>query len=221
MKRTVEIMFKVLKRRTNFKFPELNKSITGIIEHRRLIALTVIFSIGMIWGVKIVTNENSYAAVKFIELFKNYLSERVGESLFILFTNSLFISLVFITVSFIGGLCAVGAPFILFAPFIRGLGMGMISGYLYGSFRLQGLGYSLLIIYPGALISILAMLMCCSESLLMSYEILQTARDKRLSDENSLKMYFARYGVLLSITAVSALIDAICLIAFSRFFSFF
>lgn len=56
------------------------------------------------------------------------------------FINSLAVNAAFMLAVFVFGLCAVGLPLICVLPVIRGVGIGMLSGYLYSNFALRGLG---------------------------------------------------------------------------------
>ncbi len=210
----------LLKKRTNFNNKYLSHYLNIIVENRRNLIMVALFTVGMLLGATIIKDGSSPFTAKLIELFDRYRELRSQQSVFSNFCGSMLTSIVFMSVTFILGLCAIGTPFIGCIPLIRGLGLGMISGHLYSAYALSGLGYSLLILYPGSLISIIGLLMCCNESLLMSQDMFLSMLNRPIKNQSAIKMYCARYIVILIISAIGAVTDSVCLLAFMRFFEF-
>jgi hypothetical protein len=211
----------LLKKRTNFNDNKyFSHYINIIVENRRNLIMVALFAFGMLLGASIIKDSTSSVTVKLVELFDRYRELRGHQSIISNFCGSMLTSLIFMSVTFIFGLCSIGVPLIGVVPVIRGLGLGMISGHLYSAYALNGLGYSLLVLYPGCLISILALLMCCNESVLMSQDMFAFMMNKPTKNQSSIKMYCARYLVILIISAIGAATDAVCLLAFERFFEF-
>jgi len=126
--------------------------------------------------------------------------------------------LLFLAAAYLLGLCAAGLPLLLLLPVLRGLGLGVVSGWLYMSHGAAGVGYSVLVLYPATVISILIMLAACKESMLMSSDMLLMLGGKLERAESSLRLYTTRYFVLLLSSAAAAAMDALCFAAFSGVF---
>ena len=92
---------------------------------------------------------DSYLSGAFSDMFSVYIRSKSSQSLGMNFINSLAVNAAFMLAVFVFGLCAVGLPLICILPIIRGVGIGMLSGYLYSNFALRGLGYCVLVIFQG------------------------------------------------------------------------
>ncbi len=211
----------LIKKRTNLNNNKyISHYINIIVENRRNLIMLSLFAAGMLIGASIIKDNSSAMTVKIIEVFDRYRALRIEQSMFSNFCGSMFTSMLFMVVTFIFGLCAIGTPLVGIVPVIRGLGLGLISGHLYSTCALSGLGYSLLVIYPGSLISVLGLIMCCNESLLMSEDMFLMLLNKPTKNHSAFKMYCARYLIILIISAIAAAVDSICVLAFARFFVF-
>jgi hypothetical protein len=124
----------------------------------------------------------------------------------------------FMLAAFLLGLCAAGLPFLLLLPVLRGMGTGVVSGWLYMTYGLPGVGYSVLVLCPAAVVSVLIMLAYCKESMLMCGDMALVITGKQDKMESSLRLYVTRYLVLLLVTVLAAALDALCFSAFSGIF---
>jgi hypothetical protein len=66
----------------------------------------------------------------------------------------------------------------------------------------------------------LVMLTYCKESMLMSGDMLLVASGRQERVESGLRLYTTRYLVLLLVSALGAVINALCTVAFSNLFDF-
>ena len=137
------------------------------------------------------------------------------------FINSLAVNAAFMLAVFVFGLCAVGLPLICILPIIRGVGIGMLSGYLYSNFALRGLGYCVLVIYPGLIPAIFALLLACSAGINSSYEmLLSLSSGKAQRGEGSIKIYCMRFLIICILIVRAAVTDAAASRLFCKLFSF-
>lgn len=139
-----------------------NGVITSLKKNRRILIMMLLFAAGMIIGALSLKKADSYLSGAFSDMFSVYIRSKSGQSLGMNFINSLAVNAAFMLAAFVFGLCAVGLPLICILPIIRGVGIGMLSGYLYSNFALRGLGYCVLVIYPGLIPAIFALLLACS-----------------------------------------------------------
>lgn len=188
----------------------------------KLILLTALFTAGMAFGAVLVKSSADHEWLeKLLNLLQEYSTMRSTQSLFATMCNSLFANLIFLSVAFTAGLCAMGLPFLTLLPFLRGLGMGAIFGYLYSAKALAGVGYCLLILLPGAILSTATLLIGCREGLTMSFDVFSVVNGhKTLDSYHNFRLYCARFGILLVLLACAALADALFAKAFSGFFHF-
>lgn len=196
------------------------KGLTGFLRSNKSpLAITILFITGIILGTITINKHNEFILIKTAEIFKDYLAVQAGQSLFALFMNSVFKFSIYILMIYILGLCAIGSPLICALPLIRGLGAGLISGYLYSAYALKGIGYCVLIMYPGLLISVFAMIIGCSKGIEMSYDLLRAVTAGQPCVETGLKKYTSRFFVILAVTVAAALTDTVCYALFMRFFN--
>ena len=146
--------------------------ITSLKKNRRMLLMMLLFAAGMIFGAASVKKADGYLSGAFSNMFSVYISSKGTQSLGVNFINSLAVNAAFMLAVFVFGLCAVGLPLICVLPVIRGVGIGMLSGYLYSNFALRGLGYCALVIYPGLIPAVFALLLACSAGINSSYEML-------------------------------------------------
>lgn len=97
----------------------------------------------------------------------------------------------------------------------------MLSGYLYSNFALRGLGYCVLVIYPGLILAIFALLLACSAGINSSYEmLLSLSSAKAQRGEGSIKIYCMRFLIICILIVLAAVTDAAASKLFCRLFSF-
>lgn len=151
-----------------------NGVVTSLKKNRRIIIMMLLFAVGMIIGAVSLKKADGYLSGAFSDMFSVYIKSKGSQSLGINFINSLAVNAAFMLAVFVFGLCAVGLPLICILPVMRGVGIGMLSGYLYSNFALRGLGYCVLVIYPGLIPAVFALLLACSAGINSSYEMLLT-----------------------------------------------
>lgn len=203
-----------------------NGVITSLKKNRRilimmLLFMMLLFAAGMIIGAVSLKRADSYLSGAFSDMFSVYIRSKGSQSLGMNFINSLALNAAFMLAAFVFGLCAVGLPLICILPIIRGVGIGMLSGYLYSNFALRGLGYCVLVIYPGLIPAIFALLLACSAGINSSYEMLLSLSSvKAQRGEGSIKIYCMRFLIICILIVLAAVTDAAASRLFCRLFSF-
>ncbi|MCL2509029.1 MAG: stage II sporulation protein M [Oscillospiraceae bacterium] len=192
----------------------------SLASNRRVLLLTLIFAAGMLIGAGVVRSNADSLIVKLLTLFNNYREVKEAQSIIVNFCNSFINSFIYLLVVYCAGLCAVGTPLIYAVPMIRGLGLGIISGYLYNAYALKGVGYSALIIYPGVIFSVVALLTACNEGILMSKDVLTLLTNRGGETETGYKLYCVRFVIFSVVTAFGAVAETFFYMMFSRFFTF-
>ncbi|MDR1733495.1 MAG: hypothetical protein LBR73_01225 [Oscillospiraceae bacterium] len=183
------------------------------------IALMALFGLGLFLGARTAASDLPDWGDKILEMLKTSRLTRADHTLlgnaFLYFGTDM----AFMAPGFLCGLCAAGLPLVLFLPVVRGLGIGALTGWLVSAYGWEGLGYSLLLLFPATIVSMLVMFTYCKEAMLMSGDMLLVATKRADRVESSLRSYAARFIVLLLASAGAALLDAVCFAAFARFFA--
>ena len=181
-------------------------------------ALVGLFGLGLFLGARTAAMGYDGWQANIMQLLRAQRLSRMDNGVFANALSYFAGDLLFLAVAYIMGLCAGGLPILLLLPVLRGLGIGVVSGWLYMSYGATGVGYAVLVLYPATLISMLVMLAACKESMLMSSDMLLLLGGKLDRAESGLRLYSTRYVVLLMVTAVAAVLDAICFAVFSGIF---
>ena len=182
-----------------------------------------LFAFGILLGAYILKQNIEFTNTTLSSIINSYISSKKEQSIAFNFINSLKLNLFFILTTFLLGFCAVGTPFITLVPIIKGIGTGLICGYLYLEYNFNGLGYCTLIIYPGLIIFMLTLIAACNLSMSFSYEMLSciAGNNKRNTQgEYSLKLFFIRYAIVLTLSILSSAIDSVTIRLFSGLFNF-
>lgn len=182
--------------------------------------LVLIFFSGLIFGSVSIKNPENIIDQRIIDFYSEYLHNKNGLSIVLIFLYTLLISFVPVMISFFVGLCAVGIPFISAVPFVVGIIIGIISGYLYESYLLKGLGYCATIVFPSATVACSGIIMSCKESILMSRNMLSLLAMGRGQHNRRFSDYCIRYLIYTALCMLSALIQAVMYNIFSGLFIF-
>ena len=156
----------------------------------------------------------------YADIFNNYVIMRSDEKMYTIFFNSISVNLFFILLINFAGLSCVGIPITVLITLIKGLGIGFFSGYLFSQFSMSGIGYYLITILPGAVISNAALLLACNNSAFLSADILAVTLSKNQADENIIKNYLKKNAVIITICIIASMIDCVLAKAFESMFVF-
>lgn len=173
----------------------------------------LIMSLAVITGAAIgaVLIQRGYAVYYINGLFEDFISLRQSRGFISVFLNSLGSALLLLISVFISGISAVGVPVSFAALIYKGLGFGMICGYLYAVFGSSGLLFSAVIIIPYAFVSSVALILACRESFGLSIRIFSQLlpEAKYIKLWGDLKTFCKRYAVILLITVAASFMDAL------------
>lgn len=193
------------------------KSIKKLFENSRIYFLTAMFAAGLLVGAFMIKNET--IADKISVITDTYSMLRAEQGILNNFYNSFAVNGIFIAITVFLGFSLIGYPCIIPLPFLRGIGIGAVSGYLYSIYKLSGLGYSLLMIYPGAVVSVFALILACNDSCEYGKNAyLKSIKGRGQFEKDETRVYLIRQLVFGGICAASSAIDAISCEIFSRFF---
>lgn len=188
------------------RFSKQKKSNYGYIikNNQKTIILIILFIIGISLGSFLVKNANAESLIKIKELTESYINLRNSQSILKNFSSLLLTDTIFILFSIVFGLCLLGKPIIWILPVIRGIGIGLISGYIYNIYSVKGLAFCSLFLFLNNTISVLALIISCKESLLTVNELQSyVSGNKEMKASNFYKMYFLRNAILYAVVLFS------------------
>lgn len=189
---------------------------------REILMFSILLLSGLLIGVLVAKNGNESILAQVSRMFDSFYSVRENQSIGASVINSLKVSCAFWLINVLFGLCIIGIPFVTAIPVIRGLGIGLVTGYIYSIYGIKGIGYCFLIIFPGALISFIALIYAVSDSFKMSLYTLSSCLNSGApkGGAEKIKIFAVRQIFYLMLFAVSAFIDGIVNKLFAGVFNF-
>lgn len=184
-----------------------------------MILILALFAFGIIVGAGLLKSNSSDFIRDFISVFDIYTAARGTQKIYTVFFHSVLVNLLFFLSAFGFGLSCIGLPVTALLPVVKGLGMGIVSGYLFSHFAMSGIGYYLLTIFPGAVLTNSALLLACNTGSLMSMDILASVTARKTPDGELMKNYLKKCFILLILTVAGSLVDAVLTRSFSYLFS--
>lgn len=189
---------------------------------REILMFSILLLSALLIGVLVAKNGNESILAQVSRMFDSFYSVRENQSIGASVINSLKVSCAFWLINALFGLCIIGIPFVTVIPVIRGLGIGLVTGYIYSIYGIKGVGYCFLIIFPGALISFIALIYAVSDSFKMSLYTLSSCVNSGApkGGAEKIKIFAVRQIFYLMLFAVSAFTDGIANKLFAGVFNF-
>lgn len=187
-----------------------------------LLMLAAVFIAGMIIGALYAKNANLDLLEGLDAIFSSSYHIRISQPAYTTFIASLSSTFLFVLAAFLMGLSVWGPAVVPFLPLIRGLGLGVSTGYLYANFGFQGVLFHLVVMLPGMFLSTIAILVACRESIQFSLRLSRSGFfDKRSEPlKNSFRLYLRRNGVVLIVSVAGAFLDMVMTALFAGLFHF-
>lgn len=210
-----------MKQRRKFLYYSKNR-VSQLPIRREILMFSILLLSGLLIGVLVAKNGNESILAQVSRMFDSFYSVRENQSIGASVINSLKVSCAFWLINVLFGLCIIGIPFVTVIPVIRGLGIGLVTGYIYSIYGIKGIGYCFLIIFPGALISFIALIYAVSDSFKMSLYTLSSCVNSGApkGGAEKIKIFAVRQIFYLMLFAVSAFIDGIVNKLFAGVFNF-
>ena len=188
-------------------------------EVKGLIITVALFAAAMILGAGTLKHTSDYAG-EYSDFFSTYLINRADEKIYTIFFNAMSLNLLLLLLINFAGLCCIGIPILILIILIKGFGFGFFAGYLYSQFSINGIGYYLITVFPGAVISITALLIASNNSAFLSSDILSVSLAKKQADGNLIKNYIKQNIIIIVAYIIASIIDSILIKAFGFMFAF-
>lgn len=144
--------------------------------------------------------------LKITDYFTTVILTRDITSIGLEFLIYLIFPAVFLIVIFFLGLSVFGALITNVMPLIYGYIIGCISFFLYNEYTLKGLGYCIIMIFPYGTLCLLAIVLCCRESINMSEYIMKSiSKTTKFPNYGFAVYYKSFFRNLIFIVGASAL----------------
>ena len=190
-------------------------------EVKNMIIMIALFAAGMIVGAGIIKKGSSTELLDdFTSIFNIYIDHRNTLNAFKLFVNAFIVNLILIAADFCAGMSCIGMPVTVIIPIFKGVGYGVLSGYLFIQYAMNGIGYYLLTVFPSAVIASSVLLLSSSSASIMSKEILSVTLEKKQPDSTIAIKYIKRYAVYFAGIVLASAVETILIKAFSYLFVF-
>lgn len=195
------------------------KILKEMLENSRVFILLLLFAGGVTVGALSLRKDNQILA-QIQALVSTFVFNRAGQGALRVFIESLFVNISFSLTAVFFAFSVIGYPFIMLLPFARGLALGVVSGYLYSAYRFTGLGYCLITVYPGAIISVALLLLIFNESCEYSKNVyFKSILGRGQFEKNETRYFLLRILIFATASSLGALADAAGVTLFSRFFN--
>ncbi len=208
--------------KSNYKYRIYNgKIIKEIIKKSEIYLFGLLFVFGIIFGAYFVKQSDAFSREKINEICSSYIHSKAGQGIAENIISNALINFVFSAINIFLGFSLIGFPLLFWVPFLKGLGLGVFSGYMYSAYKLIGLGYCAILVYPGSVISAFSLILACCDSCVYSKNAFEKSiRGKGQFEKDETKIYLLRQFIYLAICLCSSVIDALSAMFFSKLFDF-
>ncbi len=181
---------------------------TSIKEEKYKVFLLVISVLSILLGCLIFKYNKEFSTVNFDDYFTTLKNGNFIEIFLnlIRFDISFFLLVFFIGTSFIGKL------FIFIPPMLKSLIIGYISSFMYCEYKINGIMFCLIVLYPFFAITTSTLVFAANESAFMSNYVRNVITNKNTADDTSIKLYFMRYLILIGINIICALVNTLFIV---------
>ncbi len=208
-----------MKKHIVIKAHKFNKKANINIDYKTLLFFTFLVA-GVIIGVFISENGSEEWHTFFTSLLKKYLSFNVNGNIFIMFMRVFLPFLILMIITYITGLCGVGAPFLLFTPLLLGCCFGVTVAQYYINFGLSGIACCGLIFLPAYAIATATLIKCCCRCVDISGEIFLYFATGKGENKPILKEYTIYFLTMLIPIVIGGVITTAFYKLFAHLFTF-
>jgi len=183
-----------------------------------VLLLGALFVVGVLLGTLLLRGAEQETLDLLYRLMGGFMENRKGNGLYENFLSAAGSSLLFLGILFLCGFCAIAQPLIVLAPLIRGMGFGFTTASLFARYGMSALGFVGVLVLPGTLISTVAILLCCRQSLRLSGTFLASVRPnrRRESEPYSLSNYLLSFAFGALICLAGAFLEAVLYFLFAN-----
>ncbi len=184
------------------------------------ILLLTSFTVGMIFGAVCAGNADTQLISRLDFLFTSDFHARCNQTALYSFIASLTANFIFFTANILFGLSLWGMVSVPLLIGFKGFGISLTGGYLYKYYGFGGVGFFLLVILSGSVISTLALISQGKNTLQFSRTLLAKVKGTPSPTSQSMYAYIISNSFILIALSISSMIDAVLNTLFAGIFNF-
>lgn len=198
-----------------------NINLNKAVPYLPFIVFTSLFLLGVLLGAIFVGRFNTYHDLA-LNQFEGFYEIRKTFDTFAIVKESSFCIFVPFIVMFLFGTSIVGFVFIPIILAILGIRFGFLTGYLYITYKLNGIMFSSLILLPSTIVALFGINLLCIEAFHFSKTLSTICinSNRTVNMYNSFKTYCIRSATVLVAPVISVILDVGMTSLFINFFTF-
>jgi len=181
-----------------------------------MLLLCALFAAGVLCATLLLGSADETLRAYLLQLVDGFAEQRLTQNLQVNFISALMSAMMFVGIIFVCGFCAISQPAVLIMPFFRGLGVGFSVAALYAHYGASAISFSAIYIVC-ALISCVAMIICCIEALKLSTSILLAMRTSERVAFYPVPRYLAKFATAILLTVFAAVLEAVLYSVFANY----
>ena len=178
-----------------------------------------IFIFGLLLGsfsISICENSSFYGLNNYFYEYIEYLKNADFSEIFM---SSFFMFALIILLNYILGLCVIGNFVSLFLLLLISFGVGCVSGFLYKSFSINGIGFFALAVLPGLFLFCINYILSLKQSFCFSKELFKLCK-KEVQVSVDFKNYSIKYIIHFILVVFNSLVFSFFTNTFVSMFNF-
>jgi len=207
----------MIKSKYNYKVYN-GKALKNIVENSRIFVLAFLFVSGVFIGA-VSGNSETEISNKTADIINSFIVSKNQNEFVDIIINSFISNGILMLTNVFLAFSLIGYPFLVWLPCIKGIGLGAFAGYLYSAYKITGLGYCIMTVFPGAIVSTVALIIACNDSCDYSKNaFMKSLRGRGQFEKDETKIYLIRQSILIGVCIISSIIDSVFNLVFSGFF---
>ncbi len=187
-------------------------------KNNALIISFISISVGIICAVVVFQLNIKIISDNLINFFVRFVTDFSNKSFFEMWGGILISNLPYVLIMLILGTCSLGAIPVITVNFFCSYGIGSLTAYIMSNYGLKGFEYFLLVIFPGKVIQILAMMIIC-ENGIKSSNLINQSVIKGVGEKLAVNEYITVFGIGAILVILSSFVDCITVKLFSSLFT--
>lgn len=176
--------------------------------------------IGMIFGAVCAGKADKSLIDGLDIIFVSDFQSRCNQTVLSSFVAGLTANFIFFTTVFLLGLSVWGSVGVPVVIAFKGFGMGLTGGYLYKCYGFSGVGFFLLVMLVGGVVSTLALIFQGKVAIGFANSLFARVRGTSYNQDETFYKYITNSSFMLIALSISAMADAILNFLFAGIFTF-
>ncbi len=211
------ILFSVGKSRISFK----KKNVVYFMHRYGVITmLSVSLLAGLVFGAVCAGNADKSLMESLDFIFISDFQSRCDQSVLNSFIASLTSNFIFFIANLLLGLSVWGSVGVPFVIAFKGFGIGITGGYLYKCYALSGVGFFLLVMLCGSVVTTFALIFQGKIAIGFSNNLFAKVRGSVTNSDETFYRYIVNNSFMIIALSISSMIDAILNSLFAGVFAF-